>query len=136
MRGWGGDWHHRRETALFDEWIDEHARGSRENAVRGAFGCDRAWHAGRKACRVSGPARPRAPHPPKRDKLPRERLRDEVAGRGAHHLRKRCWVAEGKPASGRVSRSRPVLRPHEKQSVHFFWRRNRCPRGVRVSALR
>src|SRR5260370_16350108 len=107
MRGWGGDWHHRRERALFDEWIDEHARGSRENAVRGAFGCDRAWHAGRKACRVSGPARPRAPHPPERDKLPPERLRDEAAGRGSHHLRKRGPAPEAGPPPTTYSRSLP-----------------------------
>src|SRR6266850_6868044 len=63
----GGDRHHRRERALFDGRVDEHTRDSRENAVRRSFGGNRAWHAGRKACGVSGAPRARAPYPAKRD---------------------------------------------------------------------
>jgi len=39
--------------------------------------------------------------------------------------------AEGRFAAGRISRLRPVFSTAPKnRRLNFFWRRNRCPRGV------
>src|SRR6266851_4522332 len=132
----GGNRHHRGEWTLLDERVDEHSRDARENAVWRSFGCDRAWRSGRKTRGVSGAARPRAQDLTERDQLPRERLRDEAPGRRAHYFRERGRFAEGGFASRRISRRRPVFRPHEEPHLHVFWRRNRCSRGVCASYLR
>ncbi len=52
------------------------------------------------------------------------------------YLGERGRFAEGGLAAGRVSRSRSVFRSHKEPRLYFFWRRNRCARGVIASDLR
>ncbi len=112
------------------------ARGRALDALRRAQRRLRHRRARRRAHGLPAAPRPRPPHQPLRDQLPREHLGPEAAGRHAHRLDLgRRLDARGRQAR-RLRRDRPVLRPHAPPAGHLLRRGLRGARDVRRPGLR
>ena len=93
-----------------------------DDAVRRALGQFRGGRAGRAPGGFSGAPRPRPSPLALGDQLPRQHLRHEIAGRGAHHLAQRGRLAQGRASPARFRPPRSVLRPHARPRLHFLRR--------------